>query len=146
MKKEKGFHATEYKPGKFICKPQVNGVRKSFYGKTEEIAIQKAKERYDEQLNQEKEIVISEVNDDTSINIIEKLNKIGNILQDKQNENKDDVYITVQEASDYLRISTNQMYSIVHLPDFPRQKIGRTYRILFSDLKDYMKKHRFSQI
>lgn len=150
MNKEKTFHATEYDTGKFICKVQIKGNRKSFYGKTEEEATFKAKAWYDEQLQIIDDIKVEKIeslNDNNRDAIIEQLNKIGNLLQEKNlSTNNDDVYITVNEAKDYLRISQNQMYSLLHQPDFPRQKIGRTYRILLSELKDYMRKHRFSEI
>lgn len=151
MKKEKQFHANEYEPGKFICKVQVKGVRTSHYGKTEEEAIEKARKWYHEQIQKlEDNIIIEEIKPDTNNDnkniIIKQLDKIGSILEQKEVYKTDDIYITVQEAQNYLKISQGQMYKILHQPDFPRQKIGRTYRILFSELKEYMKKHRFSQI
>lgn len=151
MKKEKTFHATEYETGKFICKVQIKGNRKSFYGRTEEEATFKAKTWYDEQLQllDDTCLIEKEESSNTSNNdaIIEQLTKIGSLLQEKKvSSDKDDIYITVSEAKDYLRISQNQMYALLHQPDFPRQKFGRTYRILLSELKEYMKKHRFSQI
>lgn len=149
MKKEKQFHANEYQPGKYICKIQVKGNRQSFYGHTEDEAIFKAKAWYDEQIQKiEDNIIVEQVKESSSNNkeIIQQLDKIENYINGKFTYNPDDVYITVEEASQYLRISINQMYALVHQPDFPRQKFGRTYRILISDLKEYLKRHRFSQI
>ena len=40
---EKKYHANQLKNGTFICKVQHNGSRKSFYGKSEDEAINKAK-------------------------------------------------------------------------------------------------------
>lgn len=149
MKKEKKFKAIYCdKLNRYMCKIQINGVRKPFYGETEEAAILKAKSWYDEQIQKiEDNIVIEKIEDSPSNNkeIIQQLNKINN-THDMVSYNSDDVYITVEEASQYLRISLNQMYALVHQPDFPRQKFGRTYRILVGDLKEYLRKHRFSQI
>ena len=150
MKKEKEFKAKYYdKLKRYMCKVQVHGNRQSFYGDTEEEAIAKARIWYDEQIQKiEDNLVIEEVEESSSNNkdIIQQLDRIENYVQGNVTYNSDDVYITVEEASKYLRISTNQMYSIVHRPDFPRQKIGRKYRILVGDLKEYLKRHRFSQI
>lgn len=155
MKKEKEFHANYVEKHKrYMCKVQINGERKPFYGHTEEEAIQKAKQWYQEKLDEQESCIhVEKIEDKTNTEsntnkeIVEQLDKIGNLLQNKNlNNNSDDIYITVDEAKDYLRISKNQMYSLIHQPDFPRQKFGRTYRILFSELKDYMKKHRFTQI
>lgn len=149
MKKKESFHATEYAPGKFMCKVQIKGTRKPFYGHTEEEAIEKARIWYNQQIQKLEDNIIIEKIEDTSSNneIVKHLDKIGDILQGKNiTANPDDIYITVEDAQNYLNISKGQMYKILHQPDFPRQKIGRTYRILLSELKDYMKKHRFSQI
>lgn len=145
MEKEKKFHATEYKPGKFICKVQIKGNRKSFYGNTEEEAINKAKLWYEDNIEvSDIDSSIKPINNDK---ILEQLNRIGNLLETPSiSQNSDDIYITVKEAQEYLRISQGQMYSLINQPDFPRQKIGRTYRIHLGEFKDYMKKHRFSQI
>ena len=50
METIKKFHANEYKPGKFICKVQIKGNRKSFYGNTEDEAISKAKLWYEDEI------------------------------------------------------------------------------------------------
>lgn len=141
----KKFHANEYKPGKFICKVQIKGNRKSFYGNTEEEAIEKAKLWYED--NIEVSDIDSSIKPIDNDKILEQLNRIGDLLETPSiSQNSDDIYITVKEAQEYLRISQGQMYSLINQPDFPRQKIGRTYRIHLGEFKDYMKKHRFSQI
>ena len=141
----KKFHANEYKPGKFICKVQIKGNRKSFYGNTEEEAIEKAKLWYED--NIEVSDIDSSIKPIDNDKILEQLNRIGDLLKTPSiSQNSDDIYITVKEAQEYLRISQGQMYSLINQPDFPRQKIGRTYRIHLGEFKDYMKKHRFSQI
>ena len=145
MEKEKKFHATEYKPNKFICKVQINGKRKSFYGNTEEEAISKAKLWYED--NVKVSDIDSSIKPIDNDKILEQLNRIGDLLEAPSiSQNSDDIYITVKEAQEYLRISQGQMYSLINQPDFPRQKIGRTYRIHLGEFKDYMKRHRFSQI
>ena len=150
MKKEKEFNAKYYdKLKRYMCKVQVKGDRQSFYGNTKEEAILRAKTWYDEQMQKIEDNLIIEKVEESSYNnkeIIQQLDKIEDFIQGKFSSNPDDVYITVKEASQYLRISENQMYGIVHQPDFPRQKFGRTYRILVGDLKEYLKRHRFSQI
>lgn len=146
MNKEKTFHANLLKNGTYICKVQIKGNRKSFYGKTEDECISKAKLWYEDNCN----IINEDFPENKSIEsdrILEQLNRIGDLLQTPTiSQNSDDVYITVKEAQNYLRISQGQMYSLINQPDFPRQKIGRTYRIHLGEFKEYMKKHRFSQI
>lgn len=150
METIKKFHANEYKPGKFICKVQIKGNRKSFYGNTEDEAISKARLWYEDEIQSlENKINIEETQPSSKDDnlILKQLNQIGDLLKERNRTfDTDDIYITVKEAREYLRISQGQMYSLINQPDFPRQKIGRTYRIHFGELKDYMKKHRFSQI
>lgn len=144
---EKKYHANQLKNGTYICKIQYNGNRKSFYGKTDEEAISKAKVWYEEQTNVNKEdndIPVPVQNDNEKL--YGTLNEIVQLLKETKQRQDDDRYMTAKEVGAYLRISLGQAYGLINQPDFPRQKIGKSYRVSFLELKEYLKKHRFSQI
>lgn len=159
MKNEKTFRANKLKNGLYIVKVQINGTRKSFYGKTENECIQKANEWYNKKLlefsNEEtKEIkpkeheVLTAFDENEQNPIYERLTEINNYLKELCNaQNKyDDRYMTVKEVSKYLQISLNQTYALINQPDFPRQKIGKSIRVSYLELTNYLKKYRFSEI
>ena len=136
MNKEKRFHANQLKNGTFICKVQVNSLRKSFYGKTDNEAIDKAKQWYNSQIEKAQEQLIVEPIENPSINnkdVVEQLSEINSLLQSIYNVQSqfdlalavNDKYMTVKDVSEYLKISINQAYSLINQPDFPRQKIGK---------------------
>ena len=48
--------------------------------------------------------------------------------------------LTVEEAAEYLKMSTDKMYILVQDPEFPAVKIGGRWKIVISELNVWLKK------
>ena len=45
--------------------------------------------------------------------------------------------LTAQQVADILNISYRTVYRMMHSGELPYEKVGGTYRIRYSDLRDY---------
>ena len=51
-------------------------------------------------------------------------------MEDEVNNNKfNDEFITPEDIMKHLKIGRNKTYQLIHLSNFPKIKIGNTYRI-----------------
>ena len=54
-----------------------------------------------------------------------------------------DVYITIEEVAQLLRLSKMSVYRLVHVREIPARKFGRSYRIHRDDLDAYIERAEY---
>lgn len=148
-KEQKAFSASLRKDGLYATKIQYNNETKAFYGNTEEEAINKIERWYFSKLylNNEDNMNYDETNLGRLYNKIDALANLIDInigvIQDEKILKE---YLTVKELQSILKLSRTQTYELVALPDFPKIKIGGTYRIPQNELDKYLRHNLYKTI
>ena len=52
-------------------------------------------------------------------------------------------YFTVKEVSNYLRVSTSKIYTLIHIYDLPHTRLGRYIRIPTADFNRWISDHTY---
>jgi excisionase family DNA binding protein len=83
-----------------------------------------------------------ELIDERLSRIENKLEFILNQLSDLETKPESDVFYTVQETAQFLKLSVPTIYDIIHKMEIPVHKRGKRVYFLKSDLIEYLKKGR----
>jgi excisionase family DNA binding protein len=55
-------------------------------------------------------------------------------------------YITPEQVSEILHLGRNTTYKLINRPDFPKIKLGRSFRIPKEDFERYMDHYLYKSI
>ena len=64
----------------------------------------------------------------------------------KDNMNYEDRPMSVKEVKEFLGISKDKTYALFHQEDFPCIRFGRDMIIMKSDLYEWLKRHRYTNV
>jgi len=123
----------EYKPGKWYARIRKDGKEYNFYGSSEAEVTEKL-EAFKDTLKQKEPSLSGE--DDSQSNCLAEMPPPT--IGDSPSENVMSDVITVQEVQKILKIGKDAAYALVRSDDFPSFKIGGQYRVLSSQLNDWI--------
>lgn len=55
-------------------------------------------------------------------------------------------YITPEDVSKILKIGRNSTYKLINRPDFPKIKLGKSFRIPKEDFEKYLDHYLYAEI
>jgi excisionase family DNA binding protein len=55
-------------------------------------------------------------------------------------DNSESKFLTVAEVAGMMRVSKMTVYRLVHNGDLPAVRVGRSFRVLESDVDEYLRK------